>query len=224
MTSLKHLENRLGYVFEDQELLTRALTHRSFGARNYERLEFLGDAILGVVIAEVLFRKFETAKEGQLSRLRSKIVRKETLAKVARTLNLGEHLLLGLGERKSGGFKRDSILSDVLEAIIGSIYLESGHAVIADRITTWFASELEALSLSSTQKDPKTRLQEYFQSKALELPEYLVIDVEGKSHDQIFTVQCRGQELAADVIGKGPSRKIAEQNAAAAALKTLQID
>ncbi len=224
MPSLKQLESRLGYRFEDQDLLTRALTHRSQGARNYERLEFLGDALLGVVIAETLYRQFEAANEGQLSRLRARIVRKETLAKVARTLNLGDHLLLGLGELKSGGFNRDSILSDVLEAIIGGIYLESGHQVVAERIAVWFGSELESLSLSETQKDAKTRLQEHLQGKALELPEYKVINVEGKSHDQIFTVQCCGSELAPDLIGKGSSRKIAEQNAATAALKMLQLD
>ena len=224
MNPLKHLERRLGYSFDDQSLLTRALTHRSQGARNYERLEFLGDALLGVVIAEILFKKFETANEGQLSRLRSKIVRKETLATVARTLNLGDHLILGQGELKSGGFNRDSILSDVLEAIIGGMYLEVGQDVVAERITHWFADELAALSLSQTQKDPKTRLQEYLQAKALAPPEYKVINVEGKSHDQIFTVQCCGSELAADLIGKGTSRKIAEQNAATAALKMLQQD
>jgi len=224
VSTLKQLENRLGYRFEDQDLLTRALTHRSQGTKNYERLEFLGDAILGVVIAETLYHKFDVADEGQLSRLRSRIVRKETLAEVARELNLGEHLLLGLGELKSGGFNRDSILSDALEAIMGGIYLESGHGVVANLIETWFGQKIDALSLSQTQKDPKTRLQEFLQGKALPLPEYRVIDVQGKSHDQIFTVQCCGEELADDLIGKGSSRKIAEQNAAAAALERLDME
>lgn len=223
MSSRTQLESRLGYHFKDEELLTRALTHRSHGAKNYERLEFLGDAILDVVVSETLYQKFETASEGQLSRLRSKIVRKETLAEVARSLELGDCLLLGLGELKSGGFKRDSILSDALEAIIGGIYLESGHLVVAERIAVWFASRLEALSLSQTQKDPKTRLQEYLQGRSLELPEYRVIDVQGKSHDQIFTVQCCGSKLDDNLIGTGSSRKMAEQNAAATALERLQI-
>ena len=130
---------------------------------------------------------------------------------------------MGLGELKSGGFKRDSILSDALEAIIGGIYLESGHLVVAERITVWFGTRIAALSLSQTQKDPKTRLQEYLQGKALELPEYRVIDVQGKSHDQIFTVQCCGAKLDDNLIGTGSSRKIAEQNAAATALERLQI-
>jgi len=223
VSSLRHLEARIGYRFEDQALLVRALTHRSQGAKNYERLEFLGDALLGFVIAETLYQKFDAADEGQLSRLRSRIVRKETLAEVARELNLGEHLLLGQGELKSGGFNRDSILSDALEAIIGGIYLESGHPIVAKLIATWFAPKIEALSLSQTQKDAKTRLQEFLQGKALPLPEYRVIDIQGKSHDQIFTVQCCGDSLTDDLVGTGSSRKIAEQNAAALALEKLAI-
>jgi ribonuclease III len=171
VTAHNKLQQRLGYSFSDPELLNRALTHRSHTGRNYERLEFLGDSILNFIIAEHLFHQFPAAREGQLSRLRARMVRRDTLADIAREWKLGDFLIMGSGELKSGGFERASILSDVLEAIIGGIYLEAGMAVVAERIVAWFETRLQVLTLDRSQKDPKSLLQEYLQAKQCPLPE-----------------------------------------------------
>ncbi|MBD3649185.1 MAG: ribonuclease III [Pseudomonadales bacterium] len=224
MQAPEKLEQRLGYTFTKPELLTQALTHRSFGTTNNERLEFLGDAILNFIIARELFDRFPSAREGQLSRLRARLVRRQTLAEVAREFSLGDYLIMGSGELKSGGFKRDSILSDSLEAIIGAMYLDSDINCVEERVTSWFYGRLDALSLKTSQKDSKSRLQEYLQARQHELPEYVVVDVKGAAHAQKFQVECRTALLDEPAVGEGSSRRIAEQNAAGIALARLGVD
>lgn len=221
--SLIRLQQRLGYEFNDDSLLNLALTHRSKGEHNNERLEFLGDSILNFVIAEELYQRFAKAKEGKLSRLRARIVKGDTLAEIAREKDFGDFLLLGSGELKSGGFRRDSILADSVEAIIGAIYLDAGFNVARERILAWFASRLDNLTLSDPIKDPKTRLQEHQQANKLSLPVYQVLNTSGPSNEQEFTVQCTVPEWQEPAIAKGTSRRGAEQNAAEQMLKNLGL-
>ena len=201
-----------------------ALTHRSFAGRNNERLEFLGDAILNFVAGEALFERFPQAREGQLSRLRARLVKGETLAVLARGFELGEYLRLGSGELKSGGFRRESILADALEALIGAIYLDAGMDVARARVLDWLTNELDGLTLVDTNKDPKTRLQEFLQSRAVELPRDEVVDIQGEPHCRTFFVQCEIALLTDKTQGQGASRRIAEQVAAAAALVALGVE
>jgi ribonuclease-3 len=222
--SLSRLERRLGHTFQNQELMLLALTHRSFAGRNNERLEFLGDAILNFVAGEALFERFPQAREGQLSRLRARLVKGETLAVLARGFELGEYLRLGSGELKSGGFRRESILADALEALIGAIYLDAGMDVARARVLDWLTNELDGLTLVDTNKDPKTRLQEFLQSRAVELPRYEVVDIQGEPHCRTFFVQCEIALLTDKTQGQGASRRIAEQVAAAAALVALGVE
>ncbi|PYC25917.1 ribonuclease III [Pseudomonas alcaligenes] len=222
--SLSRLERQLGHSFQNQELMLLALTHRSFAGRNNERLEFLGDAILNFVAGEALFERFPQAREGQLSRLRARLVKGETLAVLARGFELGEYLRLGSGELKSGGFRRESILADALEALIGAIYLDAGMDVARERVLAWLANELDSLTLVDTNKDPKTRLQEFLQSRAVELPRYEVVDIQGEPHCRTFFVQCEVALLNDKTQGQGASRRIAEQVAAAAALVALGVE
>lgn len=212
---------RIGYTFHHPELLTLALTHRSYGGQNNERLEFLGDSIVNFVIAEALYKRFPEAREGQLSRLRAGLVKGQTLAELAREFSLGEFLLLGSGEMKSGGYRRDSILADALEAVIGAIYLDAGMEIAKVRVLSWYAERLEAIDLQDTQKDPKTRLQEFLQSRQSALPRYEVTSVEGEAHAQTFTVECHVAMLSEHTIGVGTSRRYAEQEAAKKALTLL---
>ena len=222
--SLARLERQLGYTFKDQELMILALTHRSFAGRNNERLEFLGDAILNFVAGEALFERFPLAREGQLSRLRARLVKGETLAILARGFDLGEYLRLGSGELKSGGFRRESILADALEALIGAIYLDAGMDAARERVLAWLTNELESLTLVDTNKDPKTRLQEYLQSRQFPLPRYDVISVDGEAHNQTFHVSCALPSLDRKTTGTGSSRRVAEQQAARNALKELGVE
>ncbi len=222
--SLSRLERQLGYTFQDQALLILALTHRSFAGRNNERLEFLGDAILNFVAGEALYQRFPQAREGQLSRLRARLVKGETLAILARGFELGEYLRLGSGELKSGGFRRESILADALEALIGAIYLDAGMDMARERVLAWLTQELDSLTLVDTNKDPKTRLQEFLQSRASELPCYEVVDIQGEPHCRTFFVQCTVDLLNEKTQGQGASRRIAEQVAAAAALVALGVE
>jgi ribonuclease III len=222
--SLSRLERQLGYTFKDQELMVLALTHRSFAGRNNERLEFLGDAILNFVAGEALFDRFPLAREGQLSRLRARLVKGETLAVLARGFDLGEYLRLGSGELKSGGFRRESILADALEALIGAIYLDAGMDMARERVLAWLAGEFEGLTLVDTNKDPKTRLQEFLQSRGCELPRYEVVDIQGEPHCRTFFVECEITLLNEKSRGQGVSRRIAEQVAAAAALIALGVE
>ncbi|MDR5868215.1 ribonuclease III [Halomonas koreensis] len=219
--SLTLFSRRIGHDFAQSDLLELALTHRSYGGRNNERLEFLGDSIVNFVIAEDLFQRFPQAREGQLSRLRARLVKGQTLAELAREMDFGEHLRLGSGEMKSGGHRRDSILADAVEAVIGAIYLDAGMETARARVLAWYAERLEAIDLQDTQKDPKTRLQEFLQSRQAALPRYEVISVEGEAHAQTFTVECHVEMLEEHTRGIGSSRRHAEQQAAERALARL---
>lgn len=218
---LRDLQTKLGYEFNDLSLLELALTHRSKGSSNYERLEFLGDAILGFVVADMLYEHFAAAPEGQLSRFRAALVRKDTLAEMARQFSLGDFLLLGSGELKSGGFRRSSILADAMEAIFGAMYLDGGLTVARELIERGLNAKMQGLSGKVDLKDPKTRLQEYLQAHKLPLPEYAVTATHGDEHNQRFEVQCVVSCLAAPVMGEGSSRRRAEQAAAQQALEQL---
>jgi len=220
----QRLLHRLGYEFRDEALFDLALTHRSCGAINNERLEFLGDSILNFVVGESLFERFPEAKEGQLSRIRAQMVKGETLAEIAREFDLGPCLNLGEGEMKSGGFRRDSILADAVEAIIGAIHRDSGMPAAKERVLTWYKSRLDSLQLETNRKDPKTELQEYLQAKKEALPKYEVIDVGGEAHAQQFTVQCSTRLLKNSTQATASSRRGAEKLAAEAALEQLLGD
>lgn len=215
---------KLGLSFNNSELFVMALTHRSAGAKNNERLEFLGDAILGFVIAQKLFELFPDASEGILSRLRASLVNQGSLAELARTHHLGDYLLLGPGELKSGGFRRDSILSDALEAIIGALFKDQGVDICQHWVLVLFAEKLKSISLDKWQKDPKTQLQELMQSKKIELPEYTLITMCGLPHEQTFKVKCTVPLLKDSCIGTGVTRKRAEQAAAEQMLLLLNKD
>ncbi len=212
----------LNYAFRDDQLRQRALTHRSAGAAHNERLEFLGDALLGMLVAEFLFERFPDADEGQLTRTRASLVNRDTLAGIARRLRLGEALVLGEGELKSGGWRRSSILANALEALLGAVYLDGGidacRGVIHELYDDLFASVDPAVA----SKDPKTSLQEYLQGRQQSLPRYETTEVEGPSHEQTFTVTCHIDALAEPVTACGRSRRKAEQAAARAALHKLR--
>ncbi len=219
MISLQKLQAVIHYQFIDERILQKALTHRSYSKnKNNERLEFLGDSLLGLVIAEHLYIRQNQAAEGELSRLRASLVKEAALATVARDINLGDYLRLGSGEMKSGGFRRDSILSDAMEALFGAIYLDADFEQCKKTILFLYAEYLVTLPSSVELKDPKTSLQEYLQGQKLSLPIYEVIKTEGKSHNQIFTIACRIEKLNIDTEGRGSSRKKAEQMAASLAL------
>ncbi len=218
--AITRLSKRIAYNFNNQALLIQALTHRSAKGAHNERLEFLGDSILGYVIAEELFTRFPAQDEGDLTRMRSSLVKGVTLAELGKDFSLGEHLILGPGELKSGGHRRESILEDAIEAIIGAVYLDSNMDECKTLILTWFASRLDKIQPGSVHKDPKTRLQEYLQGRKIELPHYEVIHTSGQSHNQEFTVRCTTKVIKKEVISKGTSRRKAEQ---AAAHKVLEI-
>lgn len=220
--ALTALSKRIGYTFNDQKLLLQALTHRSAKGDHNERLEFLGDSILGFVIAEALFIQFPDHDEGDLTRMRSSLVRGITLAELGRTFNLGDHLILGAGELKSGGHKRDSILEDAVEAIIGAVYLDSNQERCKKLILDWFEQHLTKIKPGNEQKDPKTRLQEYLQGRKIPLPDYEVTEITGQSHNQQFTVKCNTRVIDSEVIAKGTSRRKAEQSAAQQVLDLIK--
>jgi ribonuclease III len=217
------LAKALGYQFDDPNLLKQALTHCSAGSRNNERLEFLGDALLGCVIAAELFDRHPKAQEGELSRLRASLVRRESLADLAQGLDIGRYLKLGAGERKSGGHNRNSILADALEAVFGAIYLDGGFAVCRQSILGLFSEKLASVADPEALKDAKTRLQEYLQSRQMSLPEYTVIEVSGEAHAQSFRVQCvLGDNRFVPTLGSARSRRQAEQKAAGRMLEQLE--
>lgn len=218
------LTKLLGYSFRDETLLARALTHRSNSSRNYERLEFLGDSILSFVIADALYDRFPQLDEGELTRLRATLVRRETLATLARELGLGDCLELGSGELKSGGFDRDSILADALEAVFGAVYKDDGIESVRKVVLYRYHSILDGIDPNSILKDPKTRLQEFLQHKSLATPVYSVLEVSGEPHQQQFIVECRVPGLAEALRGVGNSRRHAEQAAAARACELLNCD
>lgn len=213
--SLVTLTRSLGYRFDDLKLLQRALTHRSAGSRNNERLEFLGDAVLGAVIAAELYARNPGASEGELSRMRASLVRRESLSGLARALGLGDYLALGSGERKSGGYRRNSILADSLEAVFGAVYLDGGFEAVRQFILALFTEKLAETPDPDRLKDAKTRLQEYLQSRQLPLPRYTVLEISGDAHAQSFRVQCMLSDIeVAPTEGEARSRRHAEQQAA----------
>ncbi|WP_274016175.1 ribonuclease III [Vibrio parahaemolyticus] len=215
------LERKLGYQFKDAGLINLALTHRSANSKHNERLEFLGDSILSFVIADDLYHRFPKVNEGDMSRMRATLVRGHTLAELGREFDLGDYLKLGPGELKSGGFRRDSILADAVEAIIGAIYLDSDIEKVRSIVLSWYNSRLEAIKPGVSQKDPKTRLQEFLQGRRKPLPAYTVTNIKGEAHNQEFTVECEVTGVDKPVIGKGTSRRKAEQAAAETALEQL---
>lgn len=222
--NLNRLMHHLGYQFKQKTLLKTALTHRSVGGNHNERLEFIGDALLNCTIGIELFKRFPKAQEGELTRLRAQLVKGETVAELAKDLNIGEFLCLGLGELKSGGHQRVSILSDALEAIIGAIYLDSDMSTCSGKILNWYEKRLTTVAIEGGfQKDAKTKLQEWMQAKHLPLPEYKIIRMEGDAQDPIFTVQCMISVLPSPVEATGSSRRQAEQLVAETILSLLKV-
>lgn len=212
----------LNYQFQQPALLQLALTHRSSGGEHNERLEFLGDAVVNFAIAEILYQMFPKASEGDLSRWRAVLVNRDTLADLAKKFDLGPFLILGAGEMRSGGHERHSILSCAMEAIIGAVYLDGGYETAYDCIAEWYEPWLQSLSSAASHKDPKSLLQEYLQRKRLPLPVYTVEITEGEAHQQVFVVSCAVQGVANKSMGRGTSRRRAEQEAAQAMLGVLQ--
>ena len=219
--SAQSVARKLGHVFSDEALLKTALTHRSFGTPNNERLEFLGDGILDFVIAAALFHRFPNLPEGDLSRLRANLVRQESLHRLALELGIGEVLRLGEGELRSGGAQRPSILADALEALFGAIYLDAGFVAAQGVIEKLYAPLIDELKPGHFQKDAKTRLQEWLQGRKKPLPRYQLMETTGAAHEQRFAVACHIDSPALRTIGHGSSRRIAEQVAAEQALKEL---
>lgn len=215
------LKSHLDYEFRDPALLAQALTHRSAAPQNNERLEFLGDAVLDFSVSEIVYQSYPNAREGELSRLRAALVRDATLAEIAAELGVGEHLILGPGERKSGGHRRESILADALEALFGAIFLDRGFGEVRRVIGRVYTSRLSELPAADQLKDPKTRLQEYLQARGLGLPTYTTTSVSGKAHQQRFEVACVIEEPEASTSGVGGSRRDAEQAAATGMLDLL---
>jgi ribonuclease III len=218
------LTARLGHEPRDRALFVLALTHRSAEGPNNERLEFLGDSVLNLLLSERLYREFPTASEGDLSRLRARLVSEEPLAEIAQSMQLGELLLLGSGELKTGGFRRQSILADAFEALCGALYLDGGLEVVRARIGPLFEARIAALPEPSTLKDAKTRLQEHLQANGRALPLYTVKNTSGEPHAQTFLVSCSIPHASLETQGEGPSRRRAEQVAAQAALTALGLN
>jgi len=215
------LVRQLGYRFGDASLLRQALTHRSFGTPHNERLEFVGDAVLNCVVARALYQRFPDTPEGDLSRSRASLVNKDTLARVARRLGLGEMVRLGEGELRSGGSDRSSILADALEAVFRAVFLDGGYDAARGVIEAVYADILADADPTVLSKDPKTRLQEWLQGRKVPVPAYSVVATRGEAHAQLFEVECRIPALDVVTQGAGPSRRAAEQEAAALALGAL---
>ncbi len=219
---LQALEKVLDYEFKDKALLELALTHRSFHGSNNERLEFLGDSILNFIVAELLFKKFSDLDEGDLSRLRSQLVKESTLSEIGAAINIGEYLKLGEGELKSAGWRRPSIMADGIEAIIGALFMDGGIDASHLFITKSYQDRINSINPREIHKDPKSILQEFLQSKKIALPSYEIISIEGEAHSQFFKVNCSISELKLISEGEGTSRKVAEQMAAKVAMKMLK--
>lgn len=215
------LGRAINYRFNDPDLLERALTHRSAGAPNYERLEFLGDSLVNFLVADALYRRQPEASEGDLTRLRASLVKESTLASIAAGLRLGELLLLGPGEQTSGGFRRKSILADALEGLLGAVYLDGGIEAARQVADELFAERLDSLPDPETLKDPKTRLQEWLQGRGQALPEYALEETRGAEHARTFFVSCKIADPPCEARASGSSRRKAEQAAAAKVLAAL---
>jgi ribonuclease-3 len=211
-----------GHAFSEPGLLRQALRHRSAGAPHNERMEFLGDALVNLIIAEALHARWPRADEGALTRARAALVRESALAEVARSLGLGEALELGPGELKTGGHRRDSILADALEALVAAVHLDAGFDACRALVLSWFEPALAALVVGKVEKDPKTRLQEWLQGRQLGRPEYELVETRGDEHERCFVVRCRIAQPAAEEQGEGASIRAAEQAAAAAVLERLE--
>ena len=215
------LEERLGHRFGDARLLEQALTHRSHGPQNNERLEFLGDGVLGCSVAEALYARFPNLPEGQLTRMRASLVREEALAEVAAALGVAAALRLGESERSAGTGARPSVLADAVEALIGAVFLDAGYEAAREAVLRAFAPLMERLDPGEPQKDPKTQLQEILQARHQRLPEYRILSVKGAAHRQSFEVECRVADAGVAASGTGSSRQRAEQDAARAVLQKL---
>jgi ribonuclease-3 len=215
---------RLEYAPRDRALFVVALTHRSAEGPNNERLEFLGDSVLNLLLSERLYREFPNASEGDLSRLRARLVSEEPLAEIAQGMQLGELLHLGSGELKTGGFRRQSILADAFEALCGALYLDGGLEVVRAKIGPMFETRIASLPEPATLKDAKTRLQEHLQARGRPLPVYTVKRTSGEPHAQVFLVSCFLPDTGLETEGEGPSRRRAEQFAAQSALRALDLD
>jgi len=222
-TAITSLLKSLDYTFNNIELLNEALTHRSYAAKNNERLEFLGDGILNFVIADELFKQFPDVQEGDLSRLRANLVNKESLAEIANHLELGEVIQLGAGELKSAGFRRPSILADAVESILGAVYSDGGFKPCRDLIVRLYTKRLSNPPDLQSLKDPKTQLQELLQSRRFGLPDYQVTNITGQAHAQVFHVRCGIEKMNIKVDGEGKSRRKAEQVAAGKAISAVEI-
>ncbi|MBP9722998.1 MAG: ribonuclease III [Gammaproteobacteria bacterium] len=217
----KYLEQKMGYCFNNQKLITQALTHRSYSEQNNERFEFLGDAILGAVIAQELYNKFTYASEGELSRLRSSLVNADTLNIVAGEFEISKYILLGEGELRSGGLQRVSILADCVEAIIAAIYLDSDFETCKQIVLKWYNNKFNDPKIAEISKDAKTILQEWLQRRQYDLPVYTVISQTGNAYEQIFVVKCTLNKLNITTEGDAKSRRKAEQTAAARAMDLI---
>lgn len=220
--ALRALENRLGHTFGDSRLLLRALTHRSFGADHNERLEFLGDAVLGLAISGMLFERFAGSDEGDLSRVRAALVRQDSLHRIALAIGLPQVLRLGEGEARSGGAQRPSILADALEALFGAVYLDGGFEAARGVVQGLFAAQITEPGLRAGSKDAKTELQEWLQARRHPVPGYAIVATRGQAHEQVFVVSCNVPALGLTETGEGPSRRAAEQVAAQALLAKLK--
>jgi ribonuclease-3 len=218
----ERLQQRVGYTFVRSELLAQALTHRSHSIPHNERLEFLGDSVLNCVIAAELYQRFGKLAEGDLSRMRANLVRQETLHQVAQALSLGDHLRLGEGELKSGGFSRPSILADSFEALIGAIFIDGGFGAAREAIRHLYEPLIADMDPKALGKDPKTLLQELLQARKIALPQYSVVATRGAAHSQKFEVECLIPELSVRTAGSGSSRRTAEQEAALRAFEQIR--
>jgi len=219
---LQQLMQVLGLQFQDENHLRQALTHRSVSSENNERLEFLGDSLLNFIIAGRLFELFPKAREGELSRLRAKLVKGETIAEMGKELELSDYLILSSGELKSGGHERQSILADSFEAVIAAIYLDAGFDVCRERVLAWYQERLADPQLFSELKDPKSLLQEYLQARQLELPIYDITNITGEAHEQVFEIRCTVKDLKIETSSRDTTRRNAEQKAAAKILAKLE--
>lgn len=216
------LEAALGYRFRDPALAAQALTHRSFGSPHNERLEFLGDSVLGLVVSAAIFERFPDLREGEMSRLRAQLVRERALHDIARALDLGPHLALGEGESRSGGQARPSILADAFEAVIGAVFLDGGFEAAREVVGRLLGPALDAPVAVASTKDAKTRLQEVLQGRRLPLPTYSIVATRGAAHNQTFEVECVVESLGVRTRGEGASRRLAEQDAAERAIEEIR--
>lgn len=222
MAGLASLQDRIQYRFADPELARLAFTHRSHSAQHYERLEFLGDSVLNLAVSSLLYRELHGFTEGDLSRVRSNLVRQQALHDIAQTLSLHQHLFLGDGERKSGGLRRPSILADALEALIGAVFIDGGFDAAAQVVEGFYRPILNQVDPKTLGKDAKTLLQEFLQGHGLPLPIYQVVATHGAAHSQVFEVECVISKLSITVLGSGASRRVAEQGAATQALEAAR--